>query len=306
MITRRECLTNLAAAGMMSTLQGWRFMEDKTLLNRAIPSTGELLPAVGLGTWQTFDVGTSAADRAPLVQVLQAFVNLGGKVIDSSPMYGKSEQVVGAISEQAIINSKLFIATKVWTTGESSGINQMNESFALLKRKQMDLMQIHNLLDWQTHLKTLRKWKEQGKVRYIGLTHYTDSSHDTLVSIVKNNPVDFIQVNYNILDHNAEKNLLPFAQEKKVAILINRPFEEGALFQKVKGKNLPKWAGEFDCESWAQFFLKFILSHPAVTCVIPGTAKVNHMIDNLQAGIGKLPDGAQRKRMVQFIEEGLR
>lgn len=285
----------------MTSLQGWRFMDEKTLLNRTIPSTGELLPAVGLGTWQTFDVGTSAADRAPLVDVLQTLVNRGAKVIDSSPMYGKSEQVAGEISEQAGINSKLFIATKVWTNGEFSGINQMNESFALLRRKQMDLMQIHNLVDWQTHLKTLRKWKELGKVRYIGLTHYTDSSHDTLVNIVKNNPVDFIQVNYNLLDRNAEKNLLPFARDKKVAVLVNRPFEEGALFQKVKGKNLPEWAAEFDCKSWAQFFLKFILSHPAVICVIPGTSKVTHLVDNLEAATGKLPDEKQRQRIVNFI-----
>jgi len=162
-------------------------------------------------------------------------------------------------------------------------------------------MQIHNLVDWQTHLKTLRNWKDEGKIRYIGITHYTDSAHNTVASIIKNNPVDFIQVNYNLLDRHAEETLLPLAQDKKIAVLINRPFEEGALFDKVKGKTLPEWASEFDCHSWAQLFLKFILSNPAVTCVIPGTSKVKHLVDNLQAGVGRLPDSNHKKRMIELL-----
>lgn len=274
---------------------------DSKIAKRKIPTTQEELPCVGIGTWQTFDVGSSDAERNPLKEVLQKFIENNGSVIDSSPMYGASEKVVGDLSQELKINNKLFIATKVWTSGEEAGIKQMNDSFSLLKRNRMDLMQIHNLMDWQTHLKTLRKWKEQGKVRYIGLTHYTDSNHDTVASVIKNNPVDFIQINYNLLDRHAEEKLLPLAQELKVAVIINRPFEEGALFGRVKGKALPEWASEFDCTSWAQLFLKFILSNPAVTCVIPGTSKVTHLLDNLKAGVGKLPDSTHKKKMIELI-----
>lgn len=216
-------------------------------------------------------------------------------------MYGKSEEVVGKLSSELGLNDKLFMATKVWTTGEAAGIRQMNESFALLQRKQIDLMQIHNLVDWQVHLKTLRQWKAEGRLRYIGLTHYVDSSHDTLAAIIRQNPVDFIQINYNLLDTHAEQKLLPLAKDLNVGVLINRPFEEGALFERVKGKSLPAWAADFDCASWGQFFLKFILSHPAVTCVIPGTSKLKHLLDNLGAGQGKLPDTAVRQKMIAHL-----
>jgi aryl-alcohol dehydrogenase-like predicted oxidoreductase len=274
---------------------------NSTINKRKIPGSQEELPCVGIGTWQTFDVGNSETERGPLRDVLQKLVENNASVIDSSPMYGASEKVVGDLSQELKINNKLFVATKVWTTGDEAGIKQMNNSFSLLKRDRMDLMQIHNLVDWQAHLKTLRKWKEQGKIRYIGLTHYTDSAHDTVASIIKNNPVDFIQINYNLLDRHAEEKLLPLAQELRVAVLINRPFEEGALFGKVKGKTVPEWATEFDCTSWAQLFLKFILSNPAVTCVIPGTSKVTHLLDNLKAGTGKLPDSTHKNKMIELI-----
>ena len=274
---------------------------QQQLAKRKIPSSSEQLPCIGVGTWQTFDVGNSASQRDPLKEVLINLIKNHGSVIDSSPMYGASEKVVGELSHGLNLNDKLFIATKVWTSGEREGINQMNNSFSLLKRTKIDLMQIHNLVDWQTHLKTLRKWKEEGKIRYIGLTHYTDSSHDTLISVIKNNPVDFVQVNYNLLDRHAEEKLLPFAQEKNVAVLINRPFEEGALFSRAKGKQLPEWVSEFDCTSWAQLFLKFILSNQAVTCVIPGTSKVTHLLDNLQAGSGRLPNADHKKKMIELI-----
>lgn len=298
-MNRRESILYLTSLGLLP-LTGWSSM-DNIITKRNIPSTLEELPCVGIGTWQTFDVGTNAAERNPLKEVLQKLMESYATVVDSSPMYGASEKVVGELSQELKINNKLFVATKVWTTGEDSGIKQMNTSFSLLKREVIDLMQIHNLVDWQAHLKTLRQWKEQGKIRYIGLTHYTDSAHDMVASIIKRESVDFIQINYNLLDQHAGEQLLPLAQEKKVAVLINRPFEEGALFTRVKGKVLPEWAAEFECTSWAQFFLKFILSHPAVTCVIPGTSKVTHLLDNLQAGIGKLPDITQRKRMIQLI-----
>lgn len=269
------------------------------LMRRAIPGTSESLPVVGVGTWQTFDVGQDG--YPPLREVLSTLVDQGGSVIDSSPMYGRSEEVVGQLSTELQLNDRLFIATKVWIRGEKQGIAQMNESFAKLRRGRIDLMQIHNLVDWQNHMKTLTRWKEEGKIRYIGLTHYTDSSHGTLEEIIRTNHVDFIQVNYNLLDRHAEKSLLPAARDLNVGVLVNRPFEEGALFSRVNGKQLPPWAADFDCASWGQFFLKYILSHPAVTCAIPGTSKTKHLLDNLAAGTGRLPDEGQRKKMVEWI-----
>jgi diketogulonate reductase-like aldo/keto reductase len=298
-MNRRKSLSTMASLTALPFLSN--MITDQPLLQRAIPSTGEKLPAVGVGTWQTFNVGAGEAERQPLKEVLEKMIELGAKVIDSSPMYGNSEGVVGDLSNEAAVNDKLFIATKVWTSGEQQGIQQMNESFRLLRRKKIDLMQVHNLVDWQAHLKTLRKWKDEGKVRYIGLTHYTDSSHATLAGIIMNNPVDFIQINYNLLDFDAEKELFPVAMERKVAVIVNRPFEEGALFQRVKGKELPAWAADFDCKSWAQFFLKFILSHPAVTVAIPGTSKITHLVDNLAAAKGRLPDQKQREEMKKYF-----
>ena len=272
-----------------------------TISKRSIPSTLEKLPAVGLGTWQTFDVGQNERERTPLKAVLQTLIEKGGTVVDSSPMYGNSEKVVGDLSTELGLNNKLFIATKVWTRGEQEGIKQMNNSFALLQRQKIDLMQIHNLVDWQTHLKTLREWKEQGKIRYIGITHYTESAYASIEEILKTTSVDFLQINYSMLSRRAEERLFPLAQEKKVAIIINQPFEEGALFNRVKGKMVPEWAKEFDCNSWGQFFLKFILFHTAVTCVIPGTSKPHHMLDNLGAAFGKLPTEKHRDQMLKLM-----
>lgn len=271
------------------------------MLMRSIPSSGEKLPAVGVGTWQTFDVSDSPAEHEPLKEVLKTLLGKGGTVIDSSPMYGRSEAVVGDLSNELGVNNKLFIATKVWTNGKENGIRQMNDSFRLLKRKKIELMQIHNLVDWQTHLKTLRAWKEEGKINYIGLTHYTESAHDRMASILSTEKIDFIQINYNLLERNAERRLLPYAQEKGVAVLVNQPFQSGTLFSRVKGEELPAWTKDFDCNSWAQFFLKYIISHPAVTCVIPGTSKPHHMLDNMGAGYGKLPDETQRQRMEAVV-----
>lgn len=271
------------------------------VLKRTIHSSGEKIPAVGLGTWQTFDAGISPEERDPLRNVLKKLVERGGSVIDSSPMYGRSEQVVGDLSAELKLNDKLFLATKVWTTGEQEGIRQMNNSFSLLRRKTIDLMQIHNLVDWKIHLKTLNLWKEQGKIRYIGITHYTEGAYSSMEDIMKKHKLDFIQLNYSLASRGAEERLLPLALEKKIAVVVNQPFEEGNLFRMVKGKDVPEWSREFDCTSWAQFFLKFILSHPAVTCVIPGTSKPNHMADNLAAAFGKLPSDQQREQMIKFI-----
>jgi diketogulonate reductase-like aldo/keto reductase len=267
---------------------------------RPIPSSGEMLPVIGLGTWQTFDVATPE-EKEPLKAVLKTLHKAGGTVVDSSPMYGLSERIVGELSEEVGLNAALFLATKVWTTGKESGVRQMKESLAFLKRTRLDLMQIHNLTDWETHLATLREWKEAGIIRYFGITHYTESAYPQVEKILRQHPIDFLQINYSLSSREAEEKLFPLAMDKKVAVLVNRPFEEGALFRRFKGKALPEWSKEFQCESWGQFFLKFILTHPAVTCIIPGTAKPHHMVDNLVAGTGDLPDASLRKKMIDLL-----
>ena len=261
------------------------------------------MPVIGLGTWQTFDVGNSASARAPLRDVLREFVKLGGSVVDSSPMYGRSESVVGDLAVELGVSRKLFLATKVWTTGRDAGIRQMEESFRRLRTERMDLMQVHNLVDWRTQLTTLRRWKEQGKLRYIGVTHYTESAYDELAGVLKAEELDFVQLNYSIAERAAERRLLPLAAERRIAVLVNRPFAQANLFSKVRGKPLPGWAAEIGCASWAQLFLKFVISHPAVTCAIPATSKVQHLVDNLQAAVGPLPDDATRERMARTAAE---
>jgi diketogulonate reductase-like aldo/keto reductase len=235
--------------------------------------------------------------------VLKLFAEQGGRVVDSSPMYGESEEVIGDLAAELGVTSKLFIATKVWTSGREAGIRQMEQSFRRLRTQRMDLMQVHNLVDWKTHLNTLRDWKAQNKVRYIGITHYTESAYDGLARVMESEDIDFVQFNYNIIARAAEKRLLPLAQEKKIAVLVNKPFEKAGLFDKVKGRELPPWARDIDCNSWAQFFLKFILGHPAVTCAIPATSKPKHLLDNMQAGLGRLPDAATRERMAKLVRE---
>ncbi|MCE6987777.1 aldo/keto reductase [Dyadobacter sp. CY323] len=304
--SRREMVKKLVASGSgiaFSPLLSFAYNTPKPmLLERKIPSSGEMLPVVGLGSWQQFDVGANAAERNPLKDVLTKMHELGGKMIDASPMYGRSEGTIGDLTDELKLNDKFFLATKVWITGKQQGMDQMNDSFRKMKRTKMDLMQVHNLQDWQTHLNTLKSWKEQGKVRYIGITHYTDSAHARLEEIVRSKAVDFVQFNYSIRSRNAEKSLLDAARDNNVAVIINEPFEQGALFRAIKGKELPEWASDYDIKSWAQFFLKYIISNKAVTCVIPGTSDVKHLVDNLSAGIGKLPDEAGRKKMISWIE----
>jgi len=261
------------------------------------------LPVIGLGTWQTFDVGAGPSVRAPLKEVLKQFVGAGGSVIDSSPMYGKSESVTGDLAAELGLQKKLFLATKVWTSGRDAGIRQMEESFKRLRTQRMDLMQVHNLVDYRTHLQTLRRWKELGKVRYIGVTHYTASAFDELAHVISAEDVDFVQLNYSLAEREAERRLLPLAAEKRLAVLVNRPLAAGALFRRVSGKKLPPWAKEVGIASWAQFFLKFAVSHPAVTCAIPATSKVDHLVDNMRAALEPLPDAKTRDRMARYFAE---
>lgn len=270
------------------------------MLTRLIPSTQELLPVVGLGTWQTFDVPGSEA-YPPLRRTLETLHTAKGTVIDSSPMYGRSEEVVGDITATLDAQHGFFYATKVWTQGRDAGIRQMEASFRKLRRSTLDLLQIHNLVDWKTHLHTLRTWKAAGKIRYIGITHYTDGMHAELERILTTEPIDFVQFNYSILNRHAEKRLLSVAANQGVATLINRPFSEGSLLARVGHQPLPAWAQETGILSWPEFLLKFIVSHPAVTCVIPGTRNPTHLQDNLRAGVGPLPDEATREKMAAYV-----
>lgn len=275
----------------------------ENLIRKPIPKTGELLPVVGLGTWQTFDIGAAQSARAPLKEVLREFVRLGGSVLDSSPMYGKSESVAGDLAAELGAHKQLFVATKVWTSGRDAGIGQMEESFKRLRAQRIDLMQVHNLVDYRTHLATLRAWKEQGKVRYIGVTHYTASAYDQLARVIAAEDMDFVQLNYSLAERDAEQRLLPLAADRRIAVLVNRPFAEGALFRKARGKPLPPWAKEIGCASWAQLFLKFVISHPAVTCAIPATSKVEHLVDNMQAASAPLPDAKARDRIARYLAD---
>jgi diketogulonate reductase-like aldo/keto reductase len=305
-ISRRTFLGSLAAALATAwlvppgLLAGDKAAIGQTALRKTIPATGETLPVIGLGTSRTFDISRDA-DLSGLAEVLRTFFAKGGELVDSSPMYGEAERVIGELLNRVGNRDKLFAATKVWTDGEQAGIRQMEDSLQKWGISRFDLMQIHNLRDWRTHLKTLRGWKTEGKIRYIGITTSHGRNHRELAEILRNESLDFVQFSYNIEDRTAEERLLPLAADRGVAVLVNRPFQRGELFRKVKGQTLPDWAAEFDCASWGQFFLKFIVSHPVVTCVIPATSKVHHLQDNMAAGVGRLPDTAMRKRMLDYF-----
>jgi diketogulonate reductase-like aldo/keto reductase len=272
--------------------------EKVHMQTRTIPSSGEKLPVVGCGTWQTFDVGADANARKKLAEVLATLFDAGGTVIDSSPMYGTSEDVAGSLIAEMGARSKAFIATKVWTRGKQGGIQQIERSMQLLRTDKLDLMQVHNLLDWRIHLATLRDMKAKGRIRYIGVTHYTSSAYRELESGMRAEELDFIQVNYSADDRAAEDRILPLAAERGMAVLINLPFGGGGLLRRLRGRPLPQWAAEIDCRTWAQILLKFVLSNPAVTCVIPGTSNPDHMRENARAGVGAFLTEAQRKRIV--------
>lgn len=275
---------------------------DLALIQRAIPSSGERLPALGMGTSRTFDTAADAESLARLAEVLQTFFAAQGSVIDSSPMYGNAESRVGDVLRAMTSPPKLFAATKVWTTGREQGIAQMEASARRMNVQKFDLIAVHNLKDWKTHLDTLQAWKKEGKVRYIGITTSHGRDHDQLLDVMRKEPLDFVQFSYNMEDRVAEQELLPLAQDRGIATMINRPYQRGALFGKTRGHALPAIAAELDCSSWGQFFLKFILGHAAVTCIIPATANARHMADNMQANFGRVPDTTQRAEMLRVFD----
>jgi len=301
-ISRRKFIATSAASLLLGTgnlsAQGTR---AANMLTKAIPSTGELLPVIGLGTLQAFDVAGTPEERAALGEVLSLLANQGGTLVDTSPRYGRAEAVVGDLCAQLDLTDELFFATKVFSEGEQVGIDEMEASFERLRSPVVDLMQVHSMRDWEVHLPSIRRLKEEDRVRYIGITIHRDSGHEQMMKLMREENLDFIQVNYNVVERAAAEEVLPLAQELGVAVMINVPFAKAELFRKTSGVALPGWAAEFDCDSWAQFFLKYVISHPAVTCVIPRTGNPHHMADNLKAGFGELPNQATRLKMEALV-----
>jgi diketogulonate reductase-like aldo/keto reductase len=302
--SRRQMLKNLSAAmialGLPERVLPMTDVREK-MRTRHIPATSEPLPVIGCGTYRTFDVGATPDERLPLLAVLKALFAAGGSVIDSSPMYGRAEGVVGDLLAQTQNRSRAFLATKVWTRGQQAGLEQINRSFELLQDRQIDLIQVHNLLDWKVQLSTLRGLKSAGRIRYIGITHYSASAFAEVESVLRSETLDFLQINYAMNDTAVERRILPLAADRGVAVIVNQPFGGGGLLGSVSHRPLPSWAQEIDCQSWAQILLKFVLSHPAVTCAIPGTGRPEHMLDNIGAGFGRMPDAVLRASMIDSL-----
>ncbi len=298
---RRTFLQWVATLAALPYLPGRAHAEPPALLRRAIPSTGEQIPAIGMGTWLTFDI-RDESERTQRTPVLQAFLDHGGKLLDSSPMYGDSEATIGVCLKQITQPERIFAATKVWTPGRWLGIKQMEASQRLWGVPTFDLMQIHNMLDWETHIETLKQWKADGRIRYIGITTSHGRRHEEMEQALMREKFDFVQFTYNVVDRDVEQRLLPLAAERGIAVICNRPFQRGGLFDRVRGKPLPEWAAEFDATTWAQFFLKFIVAHPAVTCAIPATRNPAHAIENMEAARGRLPNAELRARMATLME----
>lgn len=299
-IDRRAFVKQVFGIGAALGLDAVNAMQRDLVFKRPIPATGEQLPVVGLGTSDEFESG-AGQDLDPLREVLRRFVALGGTLIDTAPVYGNAETVIGQLLAELGIGAQVFVATKVRTRGQQAGLEQMQRSERLLGRRPLDLLQVHSLVDVGTQLDNLRRWKDAGRVRYIGITHSRVSAFDELERLMQNEPLDFVQLNYSFMEPDAERRLLPLAAEKGIAVLANRPFQNGAMFRRVKDKPLPTWAAEFDCKSWAQFSLKYILGHPAVTCVIPATSSPDHLVDNMGAGVGALPNDRTRRRMREHV-----
>ena len=293
---RREFLSVAATLGLAPGLAAG----SKSMLRKPVPKSGEQLPVIGLGTYNVFDVGSTPGEIATRKEIVERLTGAGGSLLDTSPMYNRSERVIGDVIAAGIDRQDLFLATKVWIDGRDAGVAQMQRSADLMKTRVIDLMQVHNLRDTRLHMETIREWQADGRIRYSGLTHYTAGAHATLMREMKEYKPDFIQINYSLGEREAENAVLPLAEELGIAVLINRPFQAGRLFRAVGGEPLPDFAKEY-ADSWGQFFLKFIVSHPAVTCAIPATSKPHHMADNLGAGFGKMPDPAMRNRMAEYF-----
>lgn len=300
-LCRREFI-GLAGAVTAGLILPGDVFSGSAQIRKAIPKSGEMLPVIGMGTSRTFDAAGDAELLAQLTQVTQTFFDMGGGMIDSSPMYGSAQEVLGLVLPKIKGDKNLFAATKVWIEGKDAGVAQMEKSLQQWGIQRFDLMQIHNLVDWETHLETLRQMKADGRIRYIGITTSHGRFHAQLADILKKKDLDFVQLSYNIGNRDVETPLLSIALEKGIGVIVNRPYQRGDLFRQVKGKPLPAWAQEFDCTSWGQYFLKYIVSHPAVTCAIPATSKVKHMKDNMQAGRGRLPTAKQRVQMLEYFE----
>jgi diketogulonate reductase-like aldo/keto reductase len=298
-ITRRRLLGAIAAAPLLGPAMG--MAQQVRLATRAIPSSGEALPLVGLGSWITFNVGNDRAARDASAEVMRAFFQAGGRLIDSSPMYGSAQDVIGYGLKKIGRPANLFAADKVWISSGAEGRAQIEESRQLWGIPRFDLMQVHNLLSWQAHLPALFAMKAAGQLRYVGITTSHGRRHGDLAQIMASQPIDFVQLSYNLVDREVEQRLLPLAQERGIAVLVNRPFQQGALLDRLARRPLPAWAAEIDCTSWAQFALKFVISHPAVTCAIPATTRVDHVRENLAAAGGRMPDAAMRARMAAFV-----
>jgi diketogulonate reductase-like aldo/keto reductase len=303
--SRRQMLKNLAAAMIALSLpeQGLSVTDvHEKMYTRLIPATREPLPVIGCGTYRTFDVDATPEQRAPLLEVLKVLFAAGGSVIDTSPMYGAAERVVGNLLAQTRNRFRAFFATKVWASGKQAGLDQINRSFELLQDRRIDLIQVHNLLDWKVQLSTLRDLKSAGRIRYIGITHYSASAFAEVESVLRSETLDFLQINYAMNDTAVERRILPLAADRGVAVIVNQPFGGGGLLGELRNRPLPPWAQEIDCQSWAQVLLKFVLSHPAVTCAIPGTGRPEHMLDNIGAGFGRMPDATLRARMIDYCK----
>jgi aryl-alcohol dehydrogenase-like predicted oxidoreductase len=300
--TRREVL-GLVAAGVVAghLPRTARSADNARMATRRIPGTDQSVPVIGMGSSDTFDVGRGSAEREPLREVLRIFTQAGGSIVDTSPMYGRSEEVLGDLFAELALRPRIWLATKVWTRGREAGVEQIADSMRKLRADRLELLQIHNLLDWREHVPTLRGMKDGGKLRYTGVTHYRADAHAEVERVLRAERFDWVQINYSMAEREAERSLFPYCQERGIAVMANRPFADGALFERTRGKNLPPWAAEIGCASWAQFFLRFAASHPAVTCVIPATAKPRHMQDNAAAGAAALPDAKQRARMAEYF-----
>ena len=299
MFSRRDFIA-LSSLSFLPTLSN-ASMLNESMLKRVIPSSGEEMPVIGLGTSRVFDIERSKNELNVREKILDIFYENGGRLIDTSPMYGMSEEIIGITAKKYIEKNRFFLATKVWTEGRENGMRQIEESFQKMRADKISLIQVHNLLDWKTQIKTLRSLKDEGRIDYIGITHYKSNAFDEMIKIMKREKVDFAQFNYSIGEREAEQKILPFCKDNGIATLINRPFMRGRLFREAQEKKLPSWVSDYDIDSWGQFFLKYIISHDAVTNIIPATSKPKNMLDNARAGMGRMLDEKAKKRMFEVF-----